>query len=89
MATITLKKLDGYVKVVVYHGDRRWKITTGIKVDDHYWNKDRVKKSHPNYDSVNNSITAVFNQVLQASINVRNRGELPTVHAIRAERSGR
>ncbi|MFO8234936.1 MAG: hypothetical protein R6U04_06010, partial [Bacteroidales bacterium] len=85
MASITLRKVDDYVKVMVSHRTQRWKISTGIKVPDRYWKKDHLLQSHPNYKITNDAILAFYNQVMQASINVRNRGEIPTVHAIRAE----
>ncbi len=85
MATIKVRKYINSVYVIYSHGNKKFKIFTGAKVDDKYWNINALKKNCPDYDILKSQIDATQNQVLNASIAVRQRGLDPMPELVRSE----
>lgn len=85
MAKVILRKWNGTVKVIVHHDAKRWVCTTNVNVAEKYWKNDHLLPSCPDYAIYNNQIMAVYNNIIAADIRVRNKGEEPTVKAVRSE----
>jgi len=85
MAITQLKRINGFIKVIFRHDNERWVISTRVKIPEKYWKDDQISASIPNYEVLNEVVMSVYNRVLQASINIRNRNRVPTVTAVRAE----
>jgi site-specific recombinase XerD len=67
------------------HKHKIFKIFTGVKVEDKYWNLCSPKKNCPNLESVLTQIAAMETRILNASMKVRGMGIDPTVEKVNAE----
>jgi site-specific recombinase XerD len=85
MATIKVRKYNNSVYVIYSHGNKKYKVFTGAKVDDKYWNNNTLKKNCPDYDLLKKQIDAMQNQVLNASNAIRQKGLDPMPELIRNE----
>jgi integrase len=85
MAKVILRKWNGTIKVIVHKDGKRWVSSTNVNVADKYWKNDHLLPSCPEYTLCNNQIMAVYNNIIAADIRVRNKGEEPTVKAVRSE----
>jgi site-specific recombinase XerD len=85
MATIKVRKYNNSVYVIYSHGNKKLKIFTGAKVDDKYWNINALKRNCPDYNLLKSQIDAMQNQVLNASISVRQKGLDPMPELVRIE----
>ncbi len=85
MATIKIRKYSNSVYVIYSHGNNKFKLFTGAKVDDKYWANNSLKKHCPDYDLLKSQIDAVQNQVLYASISIRQKGIDPMPDLVRNE----
>ena len=85
MAKVILRKWNGTVKVIVHHDGRRWVCSTDVNVSEKYWKNDHLLPSSPDFKLCNDQIMAVYNNIIAADIRVRNKGEEPTIEAVRSE----
>jgi hypothetical protein len=85
MPSIKLRKYLDSVYVIYTHKTKIFKIFTGVKVEDKYWNTDSIKKNCPDYDKIVRQITDMESRVLNASMKVRGMRIDPTVDRVRAE----
>lgn len=85
MATIKPRKYKNSVYIIYAYKLGIFKIYTGVKIDDKYWNIDTPRKNCPEYDKVTNQIAEVESRVLNASLAVRARELDPTAELVRKE----
>lgn len=85
MPSIKVRKYGNSVYVIYSHGHRKFKIFTGVKVETEFWNLSNPKKNCPDYNDVIKAIEGMQKRVLDASWEVRNRKQDPTVDLVRAE----
>lgn len=85
MPTIKVRKYVDSVYVVYTHKKQIFKVFTGVKVKDEFWNLCTPKKNCPSYDSVVTQISAMEARVLNASMKVRSMGIDPAIDRVRAE----
>jgi site-specific recombinase XerD len=85
MATIKVRKYKDSVYIIYSHKLLIFKIFTGVKIEDKYWNIDSPRKNCPDYDNVIARITEMESRVLNASIAVRSHGLDPLVELVRKE----
>jgi integrase len=85
MASIKIRKYKNSVYVIYSHGNKKFKLYTGAKVDDKYWINNALKKNCPDYALMKSQIDSVQNQVLNASISIRQRGIDPMPELVRNE----
>lgn len=85
MASIKVRKYNHSVYVIYSHGNKKFKLFTGAKVEDQYWVNNSLKKRCPDYDILKRQIDFVMNQVLNASNSVRQKGVDPMPELVRNE----
>ena len=85
MPTIKVRKYADSVYIIYSHQDKIFKIFTGVKVQDKYWNKTTPKKNCPYFKNVVTQIDAMEARVLNVSMTVRARGEDPIIDLVRKE----
>ena len=85
MAIIKVRKYNDSVYVIYSHGNKKFKLFTGAKVEDQYWINNSLKKHCPDYDILKSQIDSLQNQVLNASISVRQKGIDPMPILVRNE----
>jgi hypothetical protein len=86
MAIIKVRKYGNSVYVIYSHGNKKFKLFTGAKVDDKYWSNNALKKNCPDYDILKSQIAVLHNQVLNAYLTVRQKGMDPMPDLVRKER---
>lgn len=85
MASIKVRKYKNSVYVIYSHRNKKFKLYTGVKVDDKYWINNALKKNCPDYDLLKSQVDSVQNQVLNASISIRQKGIDPMPELVRHE----
>ncbi len=85
MPTLKVRKYRNSVYVVYTHKMKIFKIFTGAKVDDKYWNGSFPKKNCPDYEIIKQQISDMELRVLNASLKLRAMGMDPVVEKVRAE----
>lgn len=85
MPTLKVRKYRNSVYVVYTHKMKIFKIFTGAKVDDKYWNGSFPKKKCPDYEIIKQQISDMELRVLNASLKLRAMGMDPVVDKVRAE----
>jgi hypothetical protein len=64
------------------HKKKSIKVFIGIRVEEVYWDWEMIKKSHPNYIALNNTIQESYNRLLNTSLKVRTQGLEPIVERV-------
>ena len=59
MASIKVRKYNHSVYVIYSHGNKKFKLFTGVKVEDQYWVNNSLKKHCPDYDILKRQIDFV------------------------------
>lgn len=85
MASIKVRKFKDSVYVIYSHKNKKFKIYTGVKVEDQFWNLCAPRKNCPNLDNVLSQIRSMETSILNASMAVRTRGIDPDVTSVRNE----
>jgi len=85
MPTIKIRKYKNSVYVIYSHKLNIFKIFTGIKIEDRYWQTESPKKNCPDYDNVISRIAEIKSRVLSASVSIRSRGIDPSADLVRKE----
>lgn len=85
MATLKVRKYRNSVYVIYTHRMKIFKIFTGAKVEDKYWNGSFPKKNCPDYEIIKRQISDMELRVLNASLKLRAMGIDPDVDKVRAE----
>ncbi|MFC2121113.1 tyrosine-type recombinase/integrase [Bacteroidota bacterium] len=67
MATFKIRKFRTIVYAMCTHKRQYFKISTGLKIEDKHWNfqKHSIKKSYPNYESAQRTITITLNKLIE------------------------
>jgi len=60
------------------------KIFTGVKVADHQWEWDHIRKSHPQYEALNCVLQECYTRLVNAVISVKTEGFEPTIERIKS-----
>jgi hypothetical protein len=84
MPSVKIRKYQDSVYVIYSHKNEKFKVFTGLKVEDQFWNLCSPKKSCPNYDHAVLQITEMETRVLNASMKIRAMGIEPSVARVRA-----
>ena len=85
MPTIKVRKYSDSVYVVYSHRNKIFKIFTGVKIEDRYWNLSVPKKNCPGYDNKITQINSMEVRVLNASMKIRSLGIDPAVDLVKKE----
>lgn len=85
MPTLKVRKYRNSVYVIYTHRMKIFKIFTGVKVEDKFWNGSFPKKNCPEYDIMMSQISDMELRVLNASLKLRALGIDPVVEKVRAE----
>ena len=85
MPTLKVRKYRNSVYVIYTHRMKIFKIFTGAKVDDKYWNGSFPKKTCPDYEIIMRQISDMELRVLNASLKLRAMGIDPVVDSVRKE----
>lgn len=85
MATLKVRKYKDTVYIIYSHKDKQFKIFTGVKIENQFWNYSKPKKNCPSYDNVVTQIISMETRVLNASMKIRAMGIDPTVDRVRTE----
>lgn len=85
MPSIKVRKYVNSVYIIYSHGQQKFKIFTGAKVEDKFWNLCSPKKNCPNYENVIRQIDVMQTRIINASMKVRNMNIEPTVERVQAE----
>jgi len=85
MPTLKVRKYRNSVYIIYTYKMKIFKIFTGAKIEDKYWNGSYPKKSCPDYDIVVRQIAEMESRVLNASLKLRAMGIDPVVDKVRAE----
>jgi site-specific recombinase XerD len=85
MPSVKIRKYQDSVYVIYSHKNQKFKVFTGLKVEDQFWNLGSPKKNCPNYDRAVLQITEMETRVLNASMKIRSMGIEPTVARVHAE----
>lgn len=85
MPTLKVRKYRNSVFVIYTHRMKIFKVFTGAKVDDNYWNGSFPKKTCPDYEIIMRQISDMELRVLNASLKLRAMGIDPVVDRVREE----
>lgn len=85
MPTLKVRKYRNSVYVIYTHRMKIFKIFTGAKVEDQYWNGSFPKKTCPDYEIIKRQISDMELRVLNASLKLRTMGIDPVVDRVREE----
>jgi len=85
MASVKIRKYKDSVYVIYSHKNEKFKVFTGLKVEDQFWGMTTPKKNCPYYDRAVLQITEMETCVLNASMKIRTSGIDPTVPRVRIE----
>ncbi len=85
MPSVKIRKYIDSVYVIYSHRNEKFKVYTGLNVEDQFWNLCTPKKSCPDYDRAVLQITEMQNRILNASMKIRAMGIDPTVARVRTE----
>ena len=70
MSRIKVRKYYDSVYVIYCHKNEKFKIFTGVKVQNEFWNLNAPKKKCPDYDNLMIQIASTEAQVLNAIMRV-------------------
>ncbi len=82
MSKITLIRRDNIVIVHYAHKNRKFQVSTIVVIENQYWDKDHVRKNHPDFESIDKIIKMVYSRVLTASLAVNAKGHEPTAELV-------
>ena len=85
MASVKIRKYKDSVYVIYSHKNEKFKVFTGVKVEDQFWSITGPKKNCPKYDRAVLQISEMETRVLNASMKIRTMGIEPTVARVRIE----
>jgi hypothetical protein len=85
MPSIKVRKIGDLVYVVYTHNGKIFKVYTGIKVEDKFWNLCAISKTYPDFDNARTRIAEMQMRVMNAAIKVRAQGHDPSVGRVQAE----
>ena len=85
MPTLKVRKYRNSMYVVYTHKMKIFKIFTGAKVDDKYWNGSFPKKNCPGFEIIKQQISDMELRVLNASLKLGAAGMDPVVDRVRSE----
>lgn len=86
MGTIRVSRLNEIVYVMYSHERKRYRKSTGVKVEDQYWNKksSSVRQNHPHHDTYNVIISTSLSKLIGQLSALRAQGKAPTVDNLKA-----
>ena len=79
MPTFRIRKIGVSVYLLCTYNRKHLKIFTGVKVPDDQWDKDHIRKSHPQYEALNCVLQNCFTRLVNAVISIKTRGFEPTL----------
>ncbi len=85
MSGIILTRWRDVVYVIYTDNYKRFRVSTSVIVEDQYWDKDHVRKNHPDYENVDKQVKVSPNRVVTASLAVSSRGSEPTAERVHTE----
>lgn len=85
MATIKIRRFRTIVYAMCTLERVNFKVSTGIKIDDRYWENDQLSKKHPNYKSYKIIIDTTYQKMVDAYIKAKTSGYKLTIDLVRQE----
>ncbi len=67
------------------HDRKRFKVSTGIKIPDKFWDKNVLSKRVPNYSEKVAILESVMSELMETIVRVRGKGLHPTIENVRKE----